>query len=387
MRNERAEAPDLAARVARWLPEWHLELRTHGRQHQLRIGTGAQLMGLGTAVLVAGFVGLGATSVVDDQMQDEAQKAQMARMAAQVQALKADTAELKGQMLTTAERIEARQKFLDALLTGKATSKDLAELLPRTSGRVKLSDMEARDAGVLAPFAQLEAQQLAIVDKASATAETRLRDAQTLLRRLGLDSGRFLAQSSPRLGQGGPLVPAGGSFAGDGGTDPRYVDLYVNWQRLAHLEDAMSAIPAFVPVASYTLTSGYGIRYDPFTGGRANHAGLDMAGAHGEPVMASAAGRVVRAERFGAYGMTIDIDHGRGLMTRYAHLSRINVAIGDRVEMGERIGAMGSTGRSTGTHLHYEIRVDGQPVNPRPFVESANYILAMQRSRIDDPAL
>jgi murein DD-endopeptidase MepM/ murein hydrolase activator NlpD len=103
--------------------------------------------------------------------------------------------------------------------------------------------------------------------------------------------------------------------------------------------------------------------------------------------MASAAGRVVRAERFGAYGMTIDIDHGRGLMTRYAHLSRINVAIGDRVEMGERIGAMGSTGRSTGTHLHYEIRVDGQPVNPRPFVESANYILAMQRSRIDDPAL
>jgi murein DD-endopeptidase MepM/ murein hydrolase activator NlpD len=320
-------------------------------------------------------------------MQDEAQKAQMARMAAQVQALKADTAELKGQVLTTAERIEARQKFLDALLTGKATSKDLAELLPRTSGRVKLSDMEARDAGVLAPFAQLEAQQLAIVDKASATAETRLRDAQTLLRRLGLDSGRFLAQSSPRLGQGGPLVPAGGSFAGDGGTDPRYVDLYVNWQRLAHLEDAMSAIPAFVPVASYTLTSGYGIRYDPFTGGRANHAGLDMAGAHGEPVMASAAGRVVRAERFGAYGMTIDIDHGRGLMTRYAHLSRINVAIGDRVEMGERIGAMGSTGRSTGTHLHYEIRVDGQPVNPRPFVESANYILAMQRSRIDDPAL
>lgn len=387
MNNERANAPARAARLSRLLPEWHLELRTHGRSHQVRIGTGAQLMGLGTAVLVAGFVGLGASSVATDKAEDQAQRLQMARMAAQVQALKADTAELQGQVLTTAQRIEARQKFLDALLTGKATGKDLAELLPRNSGRTRLSDAQAREAGVLAPFARLEAQQLALVDKASATAETRLRDAQTLLRRLGLDSSRFLAQSVAPLGQGGPLVPAGGSFAGEGGTDPRYVELYVNWQRLAHLEDAMSAIPAFVPVANYTLTSGFGVRWDPFTGGRANHAGLDMAGSHGEPIMASAPGRVVRAERFGAYGLTVDIDHGKGITTRYAHLSRIQVAVGDRVTMGQRIGAMGSTGRSTGTHLHYEIRVDGEPVNPRPFVESAGYILAMQQSRLDDPTL
>jgi murein DD-endopeptidase MepM/ murein hydrolase activator NlpD len=82
---------------------------------------------------------------------------------------------------------------------------------------------------------------------------------------------------------------------------------------------------------------------------------------------------------FGAYGNTVDIDHGRGIMTRYAHLSSIRVGVGDKVEMGERIGGMGSTGRSTGTHLHYEVRIDGQPVNPRPFVEASNYLLAFKK--------
>ncbi|WP_448578223.1 M23 family metallopeptidase [Thermaurantiacus sp.] len=369
------------AKAEKLLPEWHLELRTSGRSVQLRIGAGTQIMAMSVAVLVAGFVGLGTANVVSDELrEDQAARTQMARMAAQVEALKADSEALQGQVKTTAERIEARQRFLDALLSGSVRNRDLAELLP-PAGRGRLSEAAAKEAGVLAPFARLEAQQLALVDKASATAETRLRDMQTLLRRLGLDQSRFLAQSSPRqaggLGLGGPLIPMGGN--GAGGADPRFAELYVNWQRLSQLEEAMASIPAFRPVERYTLTSGYGFRYDPFTGGGAQHAGLDMAGTHGEPIRATAAGRVVRAERFGAYGLAIDIDHGRGIMTRYAHLSRMDVRVGDEVAIGQKIGAMGSTGRSTGTHLHYEIRVDGRPVNPRPFLDAANYILAMQQ--------
>lgn len=378
MREERAEAPEnWVAKAEKLLPEWHLELRTSGRSVQLRIGAGTQIMAMSVAVLVAGFVGLGTANMVSDEMrQDQAARTQMARMAAQVEALKADSEALQGQVKTTAERIEARQRFLDALLSGTVRNRDLVELLP-PAGRTRLTDTAAKEAGVLAPFARLEAQQLALVDKASATAETRLRDMQTLLRRLGLDQSRFLAQSSPRMGLGGPLIPMGGSSTG--GADPRFAELYVNWQRLSQLEEAMASIPAFRPVERYTLTSGYGFRYDPFTGGGAAHAGLDMAGAHGEPIRATAAGRVVRAERFGAYGLAIDIDHGRGIMTRYAHLSRIDVRVGDEVAIGQKIGGMGSTGRSTGTHLHYEIRVDGRPVNPRPFLDASNYILAMQQ--------
>jgi murein DD-endopeptidase MepM/ murein hydrolase activator NlpD len=364
------------------LPDWHVELRSETRAVSVRIGQGTQIMGLSMAILVAGFVGLGATTAADREAREDAVTSrEMARMAAQVEALKVDSAALKGQVLTTAERIEARQRFLDALLAGKARGPELVGLLP-PAGRARLSGQAAEVAGVLAPFAALEAKQLALVDKASATAETRLRDADTILRRLGLNQSRFIAQSSPRMALGGPFVPARGETAASGtgtpGPDPRFAELYVNWQRVAQLEEAMAAIPAFMPVENATATSGYGFRYDPFSGRGAMHAGIDLAGRHGETVRASAAGRVVRAERFGAYGLAVDVDHGHGIMTRYAHLSRIDVAPGDQVSVGERIGGMGSTGRSTGTHLHFEIRIDGQAVNPRPYLDASAYVLAMR---------
>lgn len=352
------------------------------RQTSIRIGTHEQLMGIGTAAMIAGWVTVSAVSGQSaEQAADQRAQAELARMAAQVQALKADTAALKGTVATTAERIEARQQFLDALLTGRARGNDLAGLLPRTTRRVS-ADVAA-NTGILAPFAALEQKQLALVDKAAATAETRIKDAEALIGRLGLNPGRFMAQSFARsaagltrTGLGGPFVPA---TDGAAGADPKFAELFVNWQRVEQLEDAMASLPSYVPARSYTVTSSYGFRYDPFHGRGAQHAGLDMAGAHGEPIYAAATGRVVRAERYGAYGNTVDIDHGRGILTRYAHLSAINVSVGDRVEMGEHIAAMGSTGRSTGTHLHYEVRIDGQPVNPRPFIESSRYLLAYRQ--------
>lgn len=355
------------------------------RQTSIRIGTHEQLMGIGTAAMIAGWVTVSAVSGQSaEQAADQRAQAELARMAAQVQALKADTAALKGTVATTAERIEARQQFLDALLTGRAKGNDLAGLLPRNTRRVS-ADVAA-NAGILAPFAALEQKQLALVDKAAATAETRIKDAEALIGRLGLNPGRFMAQSFARsaagltrTGLGGPFVPA---TDGATGADPKFAELFVNWQRVEQLEDAMASLPSYVPARSYTVTSSYGFRYDPFHGRGAQHAGLDMAGAHGEPIYAAATGRVVRAERYGAYGNTVDIDHGRGILTRYAHLSAINVSVGDRVEMGEHIAAMGSTGRSTGTHLHYEVRIDGQPVNPRPFIDSSRYLLAYQQDRM-----
>jgi murein DD-endopeptidase MepM/ murein hydrolase activator NlpD len=360
------------------LPPRRILIETHGQHRSIQIGTHAQLMGLGTAAMIAGWMSVSTLSgAASEKTAERAADAELARMAAQVQALKADTAALKGSVATTAERIEARQQFLDALLTGRAKGADLADLLPRNTRRV--SAEVAAEAGVLAPFAALEQKQLALVDRASATAQTRLKDAESLISRLGLNPGRFVAQSSGRFtrtGLGGPFVPAAD---GNAGTDPRYAELFVNWQRVEQLEDAMASLPSYIPAKSYTLTSGFGFRYDPFHGRGAQHAGLDLAGAHGEPIYAAAAGRVVRAERFGAYGNTVDIDHGRGILTRYAHLASIKVSVGDRVDMGERIGGMGSTGRSTGTHLHYEVRIDGQPVNPRPFIEASRYLLAYQQ--------
>ncbi|MFN3370042.1 MAG: M23 family metallopeptidase [Sphingomonadaceae bacterium] len=333
-------------------------------------------MALGTAAMIAGWLGIATVGTLNPApAADPRTGAEVARMAAQVEALKADPAARKGPAQTTAERIEQRQQFLDALVSGRAKGADLAGLLPRARGKV--SAEAAANSGVLAPFAALEQRQMALTERVATTAANRLRDAHSLLARLGLDPGRF-AGTTVATGSGGPFVPANPLAA----TDSSDAELLRTWQRAEAIEDVITSLPAYVPARNFTLTSGFGMRADPFHGRAARHAGLDLAGAHGEPILAAAAGRVVRAERFGAYGLTVDIDHGRGILTRYAHLSSIGVRVGERVMMGQQIGGMGSTGRSTGTHLHYEVRIDGQPVDPRPFIESSRYLLAYQRAPV-----
>jgi murein DD-endopeptidase MepM/ murein hydrolase activator NlpD len=119
------------------------------------------------------------------------------------------------------------------------------------------------------------------------------------------------------------------------------------------------------PIDKARLSSGFGMRFHPILGYSRMHQGIDFAAPTGTPVLASAGGRVVKAGWSGGYGNVVQIDHGRGTVTRYAHLSRINVKEGQQVAQGHRIGAVGSTGMSTGPHLHYEVWMNGKPVNPR----------------------
>ena len=122
------------------------------------------------------------------------------------------------------------------------------------------------------------------------------------------------------------------------------------------------------PVATGWASSSYGVRKDPFNGNPRMHRGLDFASAEGEPVLATGAGIVTFAGRRGAYGKLVEIDHGGGMRTRYAHSSRIDVEVGDIVTRGQQIAAVGTTGRSTGPHVHYEVLENGRHINPSPFV-------------------
>jgi len=133
--------------------------------------------------------------------------------------------------------------------------------------------------------------------------------------------------------------------------------------RLEERERWISATPAIEPVKGI-LTSGFGYRRDPITGRPATHLGIDIATAPGRTVKAPASGIVVRAGRIGSLGNAIYISHGYGVTTRYGHLSQVDVKPGQRVGRGEEIGRVGSTGKATGYHLHYEVRIDGDPVNP-----------------------
>ena len=141
------------------------------------------------------------------------------------------------------------------------------------------------------------------------------------------------------------------------------------------------AVPSDKPVKmNVEFTSGFGVRSDPFHAGAAMHPGIDLAGSYGTPIYATADGTVLRAGwNSGGYGNLVEVDHGRGITTRYGHMSAILVQAGDHVTRGQQIGRMGSTGRSTGNHLHYEVRIDGRAMNPIPFMKSTDYVLAMQR--------
>jgi murein DD-endopeptidase MepM/ murein hydrolase activator NlpD len=133
------------------------------------------------------------------------------------------------------------------------------------------------------------------------------------------------------------------------------------------------AIPSLVPVDGVKLTSDYGMRWHPVLGGRRAHKGVDLAAPIGTPIHAAADGMVSRADWFSGYGLYIALEHGGQIETRYGHMSRLNVAAGQMVHKGDIIGYVGTTGRSTGPHLHYEVRIAGEAVNPMPYLQSGQF--------------
>jgi murein DD-endopeptidase MepM/ murein hydrolase activator NlpD len=154
------------------------------------------------------------------------------------------------------------------------------------------------------------------------------------------------------------------------GVDERSDQLGVLEALLVSSSAIKKFLPTLSPVDGGWLSAGFGWRIDPFTGQKSFHEGLDLASEPGTPIMAAASGKVIFADVQAQYGKMIEIDHGNGLVTRYAHCSMLLVKEGDLVVRGQRIGAVGSTGRATGPHLHFEVRLNGVPQNPARFLQS-----------------
>ena len=208
--------------------------------------------------------------------------------------------------------------------------------------------------------AESQSRAVAGIGLQAARSAERFRD---LIARTGLSPARF---DAPPSGVGGPLVPLGSDAF-----ESALVDARRQIDEETHLRRVAAALPFRQPLpGELTFTSSFGARLDPFTRGYALHTGVDMRAETGAPVQATAAGRVTAAEQAGGYGNMVEVDHGRGLVTRYAHLSGTAVAVGQRVEAGAVVGFAGSTGRSTGSHLHYETRIDGEPVDPQRFLRA-----------------
>ena len=195
------------------------------------------------------------------------------------------------------------------------------------------------------------------------------------------------------------VAKAGGAAQGAlGSGDDQFRKLFSSWQSLdkapafavavaAPTATTKVSIPSRIPVDGFRLTSAYGMRVHPVLGGRRAHKGIDLASPVGTPVHAPADGTVGKAEWFSSYGLYIQLEHGGDMETRYGHLSRLNVAAGQFVHKGDVIGYVGTTGRSTGPHLHYEVRVAGESVNPMPYMQetatsgAAQFAMATEAQR------
>jgi murein DD-endopeptidase MepM/ murein hydrolase activator NlpD len=234
-----------------------------------------------------------------------------------------------------------------------------------------------------APLARIEARQLAFAEHLTRYADRRSAVAATAMRRLGLNPNQMLTSMDDRSAMGGPLIAlipgAKGSF------DQRFRRLGLSLARMDALQRGLEGIPRVIPAAAQYISSSFGYRSDPFEGSAAFHAGLDFKAPLGAPIYSAARGTVAFAGQRPGYGNCVEIDHGNGLLTRYAHMSAFRTRVGESVRPGQVIGAVGSTGRSTGPHLHFEVRLNGQAVNPRPFLEVAPNVF--EKARINRPAL
>jgi murein DD-endopeptidase MepM/ murein hydrolase activator NlpD len=314
------------------------------------------------AIAITGVAGVEATP-----------EAKMAHMRAEMARMEADVVAIKQATKAHAARVEQRQRLISAVLSGKGQPEELGASVPAAAEQTSaVSD-------VIAPLRKVENRQVKVAMQVRQQAQARLTATAYHMRLLGLRPERYVAGAA----MGGPFEAAtpadvAASASSEATADAQFRSLFLTWKKLDVLEQTVISIPSLQPVDNLRFTSNFGVRSDPFRGTAAMHGGVDIPGPIGSPIYATADGVVSRAERAGGYGNLVQINHGKGIETRYGHLSKILVAPNTRVRRGQLIALMGSTGRSTGSHLHYEVRIDGAAVNPVPFLQTADYLVAIQ---------
>ncbi|QIQ88277.1 MAG: M23 family metallopeptidase [Erythrobacter sp.] len=355
-------------------------MRSQGHVRFIRISSRLQ-MGIAGAALALGIGWAGSMGVMAwNQYRAESDLASFQSEKARIATAQERIEAYGGDLERVVDELNQRQEFLDAM------ARMLPEDIKDASGTVTDSSEETAKTidhvGAVLPqargLAEIEARQLAFVEKLTRFADWRADRAEAALRKLKLDP-RAMARNAERSagGMGGPFEAL--ATSADGSLDPRFERLGLSLARMATLERALDGIPQVVPASVDKITSGFGYRRDPFNGRGAMHAGIDFKGAFGSPIFAAAKGRVSFAGWRSGYGKCVEVTHATGLVTRYAHLSRIDVKRGQRVEAGATLGGLGSSGRSTGPHLHFEVRLNNRAVNPRPFLETAPDVLKEAR--------
>ncbi len=361
----------LRFRASQIFRDHEIFVRTGGEVRFLRVSARAQKRVAWVTGSAIGVWALATIGMVGWQAWSSYQNRDIIARQQAVTAAEARMAATRGRAARTASELEARQDAFEAMLgelgTTSNTATTPAESPSSNDGAVTEA---AATTDEISRLESLRARQSRMITSMTLVFEQRAARAAEALRTVGINPG-----TEARGAQGGPFQPAAALSAT---RDPAMRTLAARFGRMQLLEELVLALPSFSPAQVERMSSGFGYRRDPFNGGGAMHAGLDFTGVHASPILAAAPGRISFVGRQGGYGNTVEIDHGHGIMTRYAHLSGFSARVGDRVAAGRQVGRMGSTGRSTGTHLHFEVRVNGTAVNPRRFLEGNADVLEIQ---------
>jgi murein DD-endopeptidase MepM/ murein hydrolase activator NlpD len=241
----------------------------------------------------------------------------------------------------------------------------LASMAPIELPRAERAPLEATMTRLEASLDRIEGRQVNTLASLEETYDAKARRMRAVLAEVGIDSAKHAEAAT-----GGPFVSY--RLSSNATTFEKQVyRINLAKAQVERLNTAVAAMPLRRPVqGEIETTSSFGVRIDPFLSRPAMHTGIDFRGDSGEAIRVTASGKVVSAGWSGGYGRMVEVDHGNGLSTRYGHLSEIDVQVGQTVKAGQTVGRMGSTGRSTGPHLHYETRIDGEAVNPQKFLHA-----------------
>ena len=369
-------------RLRAMFPDREFFMRSQGQVRFITISSRLQIVAAAVvaALVLAWLVAMASIAIA--QFRSTRDQVALLEREAKVASAESRVSDYRDDLGKVAQDLERRQDFLEkmnsAYLDQPASGAPASDTVSDSRGEAartvrKVSAALPEAAGL----ARIEARQLAYAERMTRHADLRAARAAERIRKLGLNPGAMLAARDDRSAQGGPLISLG---LGHDALDQRFERLGLSLARMNALERGLAGIPQVLPASLEFISSGFGYRADPFTGGGAFHAGLDFRGPIGAPIYSAAKGRISFAGVKQGYGRCVEIEHGNGLMTRYAHMSRLGARVGQRVAAGEVIGAIGSTGRSTGPHLHFEVRIHDRAVNPRPFLEAAPHVLQDHRA-------
>ncbi len=246
-------------------------------------------------------------------------------------------------------------------------SRELPSTATRLAERGNAGGLDGILTRVAFSLDKIERKQTATLTDMEERIDTKARQIKSVLSDLGVETG-----PAPKGGGvGGPYVPFKAPASGASAFERQMYRINVARAQVNQYSSTLITVPVRKPIfGEIDMSSPFGMRMDPFMKGPAIHTGIDMRGDIGDPVRVTANGTVVTAGWNGGYGNMVEVDHGNGFATRYGHMSKIEVKVGQHVKIGETIGLIGSTGRSTGPHLHYETRIDGEAVDPQKFLRA-----------------